>query len=238
MSNPTVAVITGASRRFGLLVCESLMSQYDVVVALSRSGSQQLDTLKERGLIVMPCDQSESSDVEDVIRQLRERFDRINLIVHNSSIFNKDPESWCEVGEHLEQHFAVHVTSVARLNFGLASLLSDEQEPGLIVHMTDIFAERPRAEFSLYCATKAALESLTKSLAVKWAPGIRVMSLQPGPVKFLPEHAPEAIDSVLAETPLAREGGFEPLLNALNFIIDNDFLTGSAIKVDGGRAVS
>ena len=238
MSNPTVAVVTGASRRFGLLVCESLLSRYDFVVALSRSGSEQLDTLKDRGLIVLPCDQSDPTSVEEVVQQLRGRFDRINLIVHNSSIFNKDPANWSEVGEHLERHFAVHVSSVATLNFGLESLLSDQVEPGLIVHMTDIFAERPRAEFSLYCSTKAALENLTKSLAVKWAPGVRVMSLQPGPVKFLPEHAPEAIDSVLSETPMAREGGFEPLLNALNFIIDNDFLTGSAIKVDGGRAVS
>jgi len=237
MREKSVAVVTGASRRFGLMMCKTLLSRFEYVVALTRSSSNELEALVQEGLVILRCDQSDEASVTETVDKIKQQFKRIDLLVHNSSIFERDPEQQEEIASHISRHLMVHCNSVALLNFGLAPLMYDESEPGLIVHLSDIFAERPRPNFSLYCASKAALESFTKSLALKWAPGIRVMSLQPGPVKFLPEHSEAAVEAVLSETPLAREGGFEPLLNALIFILENDYLTGSAIKVDGGRSV-
>ncbi|WP_197495800.1 SDR family oxidoreductase [Acidihalobacter yilgarnensis] len=125
------------------------------------------------------------------------------------------------------------------INTGLVELLhagaDANDSPTDIVHITDIFALSPKPEFDLYCATKAGLENLSQSFAKRYAPRIKVNCLQPGPILFKDSHTPEMRRRVLAETPLGREGGPEAVYRALRALLDNDYLTGTSIPVDGGR---
>lgn len=123
------------------------------------------------------------------------------------------------------------------LNLQLAPLLYNAQDPGCIIHITDIYAENPSSKSTLYSSTKAGLDNLTKGLAKKMAPGIRVNSIQPGPIKFLPKHSHIDKEKILAKSLLPFEGGFLPIYKAIMSIIDNNYITGASIKVDGGRSL-
>ena len=127
------------------------------------------------------------------------------------------------------------MTMPALLMNALQPSLSEAK--GNIISITDIYSDNPNPEFSLYCSTKAGLKSLTLSAAKKWAPQIRANCIQPGPLKFLPSHSEAEKDKVIKETLLPFEGGFDPVFKTVEFIIDNDYLTGQCINVDGGRSL-
>jgi dihydromonapterin reductase/dihydrofolate reductase len=230
-------VVSGASRRFGLMVAEHYLKLGWQVIALSRQSSSELDSLIARGALWLACDYENKASVLKAVEQIKQRVNTIQLIVHNASYFAVDSEE-VDAWDQLERFNRVHVQAPALMSYQLQPLLTNRDQPGLIVHLSDIFADRPRAAHARYCSSKAALENLTMSLALKWAPGIRVNSIQPGPVKFLPSHSDADKARVLGETPLGYESGFEPLLKALEYLVDNQFVTGSSLKVDGGRSIA
>ena len=230
-------VVSGASRRFGLMVAKHYLALGWQVIALSRQSSPELDTLVGQGVCWLACDYEDKASVLAALKRIEEQVSSVQLLVHNASYFAVDSEE-VDAWDQLERFNRVHVQAPALINYRLQPLLTNLDQPGLIVHLSDIFADRPRAVHARYCASKAALENLTKSLALKWAPGVRVNSIQPGPVKFLPSHSDADRARVLGETPLGYEAGFEPLLKALEYLVDNQFVTGSSLKVDGGRSIA
>ncbi len=248
--NKPVIVVTGASRRLGLFLCEQFLKSDYAVVAITRYSSEALESLKKVGDIdifqlgveseALKGEETQDSQiytltVQATIQSIREKYSRISALVHNASKFGKDQEHF-SFDEYLS-FFQIHMALPAQLNEGLQTHLYNEDEPGNIIHITDIFSENPNPIFALYCSTKAALENLSKSYAKKFAPGIRVNTIQPGPIQFLESHTEEAKKKVLQETLLQFEGGFMPVFQAVCTIIDNPYITGSTIKVDGGRAL-
>lgn len=75
-------------------------------------------------------------------------------------------------------------------------------------------------------------------LAKKYAPTIKVNAVAPGPVLFTESHSDEVRQQMMSETPLGCEGGAEPVFLAVRSLLDNPFLTGVSIAVDGGRRLS
>lgn len=114
----------------------------------------------------------------------------------------------------------------------------DDDNPADIIHITDINAENPTPDFDIYGTTKAGLHNMTLALAKKFAPEIKVNAVAPGPVLFTASHSDAVKQQMMAETPLAREGGAEPVYLAIRSILENPFLTGISIPVDGGRRLS
>ncbi len=230
-------LITGASRRLGLYLTQAFLGQGCRVIALTRKASAELDALASENLHVLLLDYNSEASVEAAIDNIRSRYEALSLVVHNASLFEKDAAHTDDLCQFYDDLYRVHMRLPACLNEALQPLLYNEKKPGCIVHITDIYADNPNREFGLYCSTKAALENLTKSFAKKYAPGIRVNSIAPGPLMFLPSHKAEEKKTVLEQTLLPGESGFEPILQGIRFIVDNQFVTGSSIKIDGGRSV-
>ncbi len=236
MTNKQHVVITGASRRLGLFLCGRFLASGYSVLAVTRSPSDELVQLAENAdLAIFSVDSYEARNIETLIAQIKDARSKVHALIHNVSAFAKDG------AQYSEQDFALflrlHMALPAQLNMGLAPLLHDEQSPGNIIHITDIFADNPSATHVLYCASKAGLENLSKGFAKKLAPGVRVNTIQPGPIQFLPSHSEEDKRKVLAQTLLQREGGFMPIFQAICGILENSYMTGASIKVDGGRAL-
>ncbi len=162
----------------------------------------------------------------------------VDMIINNASMYENDQPFPEMKGDQYQAFFNVHMMFPAALCEAYFNSCKNSEHNGNIINMTDIFAERPSPKSALYCSTKAGLESLTKSMAVKYAPILRVNSIQPGPVKFLPEHDADYRQNVLSQTLIPKEAGFTPILQAVEFILDNDFVTGTSIKVDGGRSLA
>ena len=236
MSDPQVVLVTGASRRLGLCLVEKFLERNCQVVALSRKASSELRALAENSMVdIYEIDYYDAAQVQIFIDAARAKYSCINVLIHNASTFEMDGKQFDF--DRYQSMFQVHMSLPAHLNTGLSSLLSSAKDGACVVHVTDIFADNPDASYALYCSTKAAAENLMKGFAKKLAPSVRVNSIQPGPIKFLPSHTEEAKERVLSETPLGIEGGFEPVVLAILGLVENPYMTGATIKVDGGRAL-
>lgn len=225
------AVITGTSRRLGAYLAEKLSAQGYQVFGLTR----QLNP-EQQYLTQIVVDYQSADSVMSAIHQLQQQSS-IDLLIHNASLFEKDELHTEDTVSFYQALFAVHMQLPALLNQHLAPQIATTQGGGLIVHITDIYSENPNPAFSLYCSTKAGLENLMKSAAKAYAPKIRVNSIQPGPIMFLPEHSNSEKQQVMQQTLIAEEAGFEPIFQGVRFLIDNKFVTGLSLKIDGGRSL-
>ena len=236
-----IAVVTGAGRRLGFEVCEALLDRGYQVVALYRSTTPELDTLAARGATTLAVDLARADQVEALLTQLQ-ALGPLALLVNNASEFTPDTSSTAELAVAAARLMQINAIAPLQLMAGLSDSLRHYGEqsgrPALIVNITDIFVEKPNPRFAAYCASKAALSNMTLSYARQLAPYVRVNALMPGPVKFLPSHTEAQIKQVLSETLLAREGGFQSVVMQLLALVDNDYMTGALIPVDGGRRLA
>ncbi|VUD67516.1 Dihydromonapterin reductase [Thalassocella blandensis] len=230
-------VITGASRRLGLFLTEQFLQAGDNVVAITRNASAELSALQCDRLSVIPLEDYTPSCAQQVAVMIQEQQTQIDVLIHNASVFQADNDVQKDLAQHYQALFNIHMAFPAQLNLALQPQL-EASGSASVIHITDIYVDNPKTDFSLYCSTKAGLENLTKGFAKKFAPAVRVNSIQPGPIQFLPDHTQTQKDTVMAQTPLAREGGFEPIHQAIKSLLQNDFVTGTCLKVDGGRSIS
>lgn len=230
-------VITGASRRLGLYLAEQFIAKGDRVFAISRSKPDKFTSIDSAHFHPVQIDNYNKHGVEQAVTAIRSKVERIDLLVNNASIFEQDPENNQDVETKFMAFFQVHMLFPNLLIHALKHHMFDEANPGVLVNMTDIYADNPIPEYSLYCSTKAGLENLTRSFAKKFAPGIRCNSIMPGPLQFLPQHTQEQKKQVLKGTLLPFEAGFHPVFQTIDFIMTNHFVTGTSIKVDGGRSI-
>ncbi len=226
------AVITGTSRRLGAYLAEKLSAEGYRVFGFTR----QLNP-EQQYLTQLVVDYQSADSILCAVEQLKQQCSGIDLLIHNASLFEKDELHTEGTVAFYQALFAVHMQLPALLNQQLAPQIAKTPGGGLIVHVTDIYSENPNPAFSLYCSTKAGLENLMKSAAKAYAPHIRVNSIQPGPIMFLPEHSKSEKQQVMQQTLIAEEAGFEPIYQGVRFLVDNKFVTGLSLKIDGGRSL-
>lgn len=227
-------LVTGGSRRLGLHITQHYLRQNWRVTVLTRESSEQLNELKQDNLTIIAVGDYQSDALTEALDTLK--TDTIDLIVHNASRFEQDETDPARISDQLNRLMMIHVTLPTMINTVLTPALR-RSENACIVHMSDIYVMNPDESRSHYCASKAALENLSLSFAKKLAPDVRVTSIQPGALMFLPEHDQNAQQQVLEKSLLQTESGFDPVLQTLDFLVRNPFITGSPIRVDGGRAI-
>ena len=237
-----VAVVTGASRRLGFHTCEALLERGYQVFALYRTETDELRQLVERGAVSLQVDLADPDDVGQAIATLKSCTDVVHVLINNASEFTPDETAESDLALQAARFFQINSTAPMMLMAGLTQQLRAGYEapegPALVVNITDIFVEKPNPKFAAYCASKAALSNLTLSYAQRLAPEVRVNAIMPGPVRFLPKHTAEDQATVLSETLLAREGGFDCVVQQILALVDNHFMTGALIPVDGGRRLA
>ena len=228
------AFVTGIGRRLGHAIAMDLLNDGYEVHGHFRTESEATNELRQRGVSLYRCDLTRVSEVLAMLDQLTQ-LPSLDFIAHNASCFQPEPTELQAKADWAQACFAVHVQAPMLINEALFPILSASEHDPNVVHITDIFAERPDPQYRSYTAAKAGLDNLALSYAQLWAPKIRVNRLQPGPILFLPTHSEEHKQKVLANTLLRREGGLAPVLDAIRLLRNNAYLTGGVIKVDGGR---
>ncbi|OBS09672.1 SDR family oxidoreductase [Acidihalobacter prosperus] len=230
-------LVTGAGRRVGLHIAQRLLDDGHPVIAHYHRPSEAIEALVARGAIPIQAAFDRAEGAHALVAAVRGQAVSLRAIVHNASAFTPTPTDMDAADAMFEHFFSIHMRTPYLINNGLIDLLraAAAVTPTDIVHITDIFAVSPNPAFDIYCATKAGLENLSRSFAMRYAPQVKVNTLQPGPILFKDSHTEAMRQRVLAETPLGREGGPEAVYRALRALLDNDYLTGTAIQVDGGR---
>ncbi len=231
-----VAIVTGGAKRLGRAICLSLAEAgYDIALHFNTSVDAAIETKKEIEGLGQRCllcrgELSETSFYRHLIDATFEEFGPPKLLINNASIFEK-------IGfEDVEQDcFTANIALHVKAPFFLSQAFSQRCENGLIVNMLDSRVSRYQTEHFLYTLTKKTLKEMTLLLAKELAPKIRVNGICPGAI-LAPEKSDVGYLKELAgETPMGRPGQVRDILNALNYLIQSDYVNGEILYVDGGQ---
>jgi NAD(P)-dependent dehydrogenase (short-subunit alcohol dehydrogenase family) len=232
------ALVTGATSGIGRSIAVKLAEAGATVYLTGRRaelGKETVALIEQAGgtghFIV-----SDVASVDDV-RKLAEEVGEVDVLVNNAGIFpfSSTPEQSVDV---YQQVFDVNVRGTYFLTAALAPAMVAKGK-GSIVNVSSIAAVIGTPVGSVYNASKAAMDALTRSWATEFGPaGVRVNSVAPGPVateKALAE-AGEVFDAIAKDLPLQRVGQPEEIAEAVLFLASekSSFITGSVITADGG----
>lgn len=225
-------LITGASQRIGLHCAERLLDSGQPVIISYRSERPGVGKLRERGAICLPADFASEAGILAFIDLLKQNTDCLRAIVHNASAWlNETPGHEAEA---FQQLFSVHMLAPYLINLHCADLLRRSQ-PADIVHISDDVARKGSANRIAYCASKAGLDSLTLSFAAQLAPQIKVNGIAPALIQFNEDDDDEYRSKTLAKSALGIEPGAEVIYQSLRYLLDNPYVTGTTLTVNGGR---
>lgn len=246
MAQGPVALVTGSGkRRVGWHVAAALAARgYGLVLHYWTSSAEAAESVAEfqaRGVEVLPhqADLSDEAAVRGLFAATRQRFGRLDVLVNCAAIWRPKRLEDLSAAD-VRAHFDANVLATFLCGREAGLLMVGQPEGGCIVNLGDWAEARPYPGYPAYFATKGAIPTLTRCLAVELGtrnPRVRVNCVLPGPV-LLPANLPEAerreaIDATLVR----REGRPENVAQAVLCLIDNDFITGASLPVDGGRTV-
>lgn len=232
-------LITGAGRRIGFHIAKRLFDDGYAVIAHYRTHTDDIRILEQLGITTLQADFADTDQIMQFVVELQKCCRSFRAVIHNASSFETTSENIADAAIQFDQFFNVHMKVPYLINQSLRPLMKGKGDaPADIIHITDINVENPTPQFDIYGTTKAGLDNLTKVLAKKYAPDIKVNSVAPGPVLFTEQHSEEVRQQMLDETLLAKEGGVEPVYLAIKALLTNPFITGASIPVDGGRRLS
>jgi NAD(P)-dependent dehydrogenase (short-subunit alcohol dehydrogenase family) len=241
-------VITGAGSGIGAAVAELAATQGAQVALLGRRASaleQVADVIRRAGaarVLVVPADLTEPGEVDKAATTVLERLDGLDGLVNNAGIGLFGPISDAEVKD-LQYMFDLHVRGPVQLI--QRCLPSLRAHGGSIVNVTSVSGDLAAPTRSFYGATKAAINHLTRSLAIELAPVVRVNAVVPGPVdtpiydrvEMTPEQMRQFRADLTSLTPIGRFGRPEEVATWVCHLLDESaaWVTGALIRVDGGR---
>lgn len=239
-----VVLITGAARRVGAALARHLHQRgYFVIIHYHRSNSAAQDLLAElnqqrsASAALVQGDLNKGKDIDSIARQALELRPQIDVLINNASAFYPTP-----LGSATEHDWNDLINSNVKAPFFLSQALSANlsQARGCIINISDIFAQRPMPEHTIYCIAKAANNMLTKSMALELAPKVRVNAIAPGAILWPEDSAGEQVVNLakLSNIPMAKLGGCQAIVDAAIYLIEQaQFVTGEILTVDGGRSL-
>lgn len=227
-------LITGAGQRVGLHCARRLLEDGHRVIFTYRSERPGVKTLRDLGAIGVFADFSSEASILAFIAELKTHTDSLRGIVHNASEWlaeNGDGEA-----EAFTRMFNIHMLAPYLINLHCADLLQ-RSSPADIIHISDDVTRKGSSKHIGYCASKAGLDSLTLSFAARYAPSIKVNGIAPALLLFNPDDDAAYRTKALAKSALGIEPGSEVIYQSLRYLLDNPYVTGTTLTVNGGRHV-
>ena len=225
-------LITGAGQRIGLHCAQRLLADGLPVIFTYRSERPGVQTLRDLGATALFADFSTEAGILDFIQRLKAHTNSLRAIVHNASAWLAETAE--NETDAFTQMFSVHMLAPYLINLHCSELLK-HSSPADIVHISDDVTRKGSSKHIAYCATKAGLDSLTLSFAAKLAPQIKVNGIAPAMLMFNPDDDAAYRTKALAKSVLGIEPGAEVIYQGLRYLLDNPYVTGTTLTVNGGR---
>ena len=236
-------LVTGAARRIGAAIARGLHDRGARVIIHYHHAAEPAHALVAALNAMRPdsadCHQADLQEI-DQLAPLAEaawgRWGRLDGVVHNASTFYPTAVGTTTLSQW-DDLMGINLRAPYFLTQALAPALRASQ--GAVVNLVDIHAERPLKDHPVYCAAKAGLVMLTRSLARELAPEVRVNAVAPGAILW-PERpmSTAARERIVERIALKRPGMPEDIARTVAFLMfDAPYITGQVLALDGGRSL-
>ncbi len=236
---PRVALVTGAAHRIGRAIALDLAARgFDLAIHYNRSGEAAADLAARirdsgRGAVALEADLASESETGSLIRRATAALGPVGCLVNNASRFDFDV--WDKVTrDSWDTHMETNLRAPFLLSQDMARALPDGAE-GVIVNMLDQRVWNLTPYFMTYTVSKAALWTLTQTLALALAPRIRVNAIGPGPTLKSERQREDHFRMQWNATPLRHGATPEEIAAGIGYILAARSMTGQMIALDGGE---
>ncbi|MFM1877434.1 MAG: hypothetical protein RLZZ241_300 [Bacteroidota bacterium] len=243
-------LVTGGGGEIGSAICRKYAQEGFCVVATYRSdlkkANAMLATLKGEGHAVFKASNTNKTEIDQLQQFIVENYGRLDVLVNNAGITtpvahdNLDELSDEWIDRIMQTNFRGGFAMVRAFRRLLEQTADYANQSSVVVNISSIAAQFGIGSNVAYCASKAAVDSMTRSLARALAPKIRVISVSPGWVlgDYTKSIDPDYIRAQKDATPLNRLASAKDVARAVWSVSENlTFSTGSIINVDGGRVL-
>jgi pteridine reductase len=247
MSEQKVAIVTGSGkRRVGSQVAAALAARgyalaihYRTSEAEAHATAAALAAQHRVATRLVQADLGDESAVKLLVDDVYDQFGRVDVLVNCAAIWNRKPLEEVRAAD-VREHFETNLLGTFLMCQHVGLKMVQQPDGGCIVNIGDWADVRPYRDYAAYFPSKAAIPGLTRVFAVELGvrnPRVRVNAILPGPVLLPPELPQDEKEQVIAGTLVKREGSPAHVAAAVLHFIDNDFVTGTCLPVDGGRSV-
>lgn len=239
--NGKIAIVTGGNSGIGYASAKELKSQGATVVITGRNAAKVAEASQEIGVKGIVADVKSLSAIDALVSEVKSEFGKVDVLFVNAGIFQPAP-----VGQISEEMFDHQMA----INFKGALLTTEKFLPILndgasVINLSSVNAYTGMPNTAVYAASKAALNSYTRTAATELAPRkIRINSVNPGPISTpifgktgMEEEQLNGFAQAMQERiPLKRFGQPEDIAKLVSFLASDDasFITGSEYNIDGG----
>jgi pteridine reductase len=242
-----VAWVTGSgARRVGRTVAEALAARGYAVVLHARTSLAEARAAAERfesrgtPALVVAGDLADEAVVDRAMAEIFSRFGRLDVLVNCAAIWKSKPLEEVAAAD-VEDHFRANTLGTFLCCRAAGLAMTRQPEGGAIVNLGDWAVRRPYLNYAAYFPSKGSIPTITRMFAVELAhrnPNVRVNAVLPGPVMLPPTLTPAERDAAIAGTLVRREGTPDQVAAAVLAVVENSFITGVCIPVDGGRTIA
>ncbi len=237
----STVLITGAAKRIGRHIALTLAQKgARILLHYNRSRSeaeQTADEIEKTGssCVLIRADLSDPASITQMASEITRKHEKVDVLINNASAFFKTP-----LGSVSEKDWELLLNTNLKGPFFLSQVIGCRMKTntgGAIVNIADWSGIKPYKDYGPYCASKGGLITLTKSLARDLAPKVRVNAVAPGPVLKPADMSDTEAGHIAGLTLLGRWGTPQDIANAAVLLIENDFMNGTVLVVDGGRSL-
>lgn len=235
--NGKTAVVTGAARRIGRAISTALgEAGANVVIHDHQSLRGECENLCDEmdgfgvKTWIVTADFEDPADSVSVIGRAMKAAGNIDILVNSAAVFQGDTLRDADF-KNLMHHMQVNAWAPLILSREFARVAAE----GKIINLLDTRICGYDWKHVSYILSKHAMHILTKMTALEFAPGITVNAVAPGLILPPPGKDMSYLEELAATVPLKRHGGPADIVDAVLFLLRNDFITGQVIYVDGGR---
>jgi NAD(P)-dependent dehydrogenase (short-subunit alcohol dehydrogenase family) len=227
----SVVLVTGGARGVGLGITRAFLTAGATVVICARRPPEVVT-----GAEFLPCDVRDADEVDSLVTQITDRFGRLDVLVNNAGGAPPAAAGTASPRFH-EAVVRLNLLSPLLVSQRANAVMQTQDNGGVIVMISSIAASRPSPETAAYGAAKAGLNNLTASLAVEWAPKVRVNALGVGMVRTdVTTTMYNNVDAIAATVPLGRLAEPAEIGSCAVFLASPlaSYVNGATLLVHGG----
>jgi NAD(P)-dependent dehydrogenase (short-subunit alcohol dehydrogenase family) len=234
-------VVTGGTRGIGAAIAQAFLAAGADVLVCGRTGPAELPAAAGRSAVFAPADVRDAAQAEQLVRTAVDRFGRLDLVISNAG--GAPPAAAATASPRFHAK-VIELNLIAPLHVAQAAnaVMQDQPGGGSIIMIGSVSGTRPSPGTAAYGAAKAGLHNLAATLAVEWAPKVRVNTVIPGPVATGTSAAGAHFGAAAGEAavggtiPMGRMATPDDVAGACLFLASPAaaYLTGSALLVHGG----